>query len=139
MPALVVAAVRGYAGQLSDRPGRPPVAAAGMTLAAGSPGALALRGGTPTLVVTGALYSLGFGAARPALTAWAVDLVLPTERGKAMGTYDTALELGSAAGATGFGVAVSRSSFPAMFAVACALALLGGALGAARRVKEGRR
>jgi MFS family permease len=130
--ALVVAVARGWAGQVSDRIGRAPVAAAGLVLVAASLATLAAGGGLIALIVSGVLYGMGFGGAQPALMAWAVDLVTPAERGKAMGTYYTALELGIAAGAIGFGMVLSRSSFPIMFLAAGALALTGAALALAR-------
>jgi MFS family permease len=126
--ALVVAAVRGWAGQISDRLGRAPVAATGMGLVAASLVTLAAGGGSGALVAAGILYGLGFGAAQPALMAWTVDLVTPAERGKAMGTYYTALELGIAAGAIGFGVLLARSTFAAMFLAAAVLAATGAGL-----------
>ena len=128
--ASVVAAVRGYAGRLSDRLGRAPVSAAGMVLAGLATAALALRGGPLTLVLAGTLYGIGFGAAQPSLMAWTVDLVPPVERGKAMGTFFTAFELGIGAGAIGFGLVLGRAGFPSTFLAAGALALVGGALGA---------
>jgi len=130
--ALVVAVARGWAGLMSDRIGRAPVAAAGLVLVAASLATLAAGGGLMVLVLAGVLYGTGFGAAQPALMAWAVDLVTPAERGKAMGTYYTSLELGIAAGAIGFGMVLSRSSFPVMFLGAGALALTGAALALAR-------
>ncbi len=130
--ALVVALVRGYAGQLSDRLGRAPVVAAGMGLAALSLAILNAGGGPGALVTAGALYGLGFGAAQPALMAWTVDLVTPAERGLAMGTYYTALELGIAAGAIGFGMLLGRSGFSVTFLSGCALALAGGGLALTR-------
>ncbi|HET8578955.1 MAG TPA: MFS transporter [Methylomirabilota bacterium] len=126
--ALVVAVVRGWAGQVSDRLGRAPVAATGMGLIAASLVTLAAGGGFGALVAAGGLYGLGFGAAQPALMAWTVDLVRPTERGKAMGTYYTALELGIAAGAIGFGILLARSSFTVMFLAAAGLAGAGSGL-----------
>jgi MFS family permease len=130
--ALVVAVARGWAGQVSDRIGRAPVAAAGLVLVAASLATLAAGGGLIALIIAGVLYGMGFGAAQPALMAWAVDLVTPAERGKAMGTYYTALELGIASGAIGFGMVLSRSSFPLMFVAAAALALTGAALAVSR-------
>ena len=130
--ASVVAAVRGYAGQLSDRLGRAPVSAAGMVLAGLATAALALRGGPLTLVLAGTLYGIGLGAAQPSLMAWTVDLVPPVERGKAMGTFFTAFELGIGAGAIGFGIVLSHVGFPLMFLAAGALALAGGALALTR-------
>lgn len=125
--ALVVAAVRGYAGQLSDRIGRAAVTAAGMFLAGLAMAILALSAELTVLVLAGALYGIGFGAAQPALMAWTVDRVGPQERGKAMGTFYTALELGIGTGAIGFGLILSATGFPTVFAVAGGLALLGGA------------
>lgn len=134
--ALVVAGVRGYAGQLSDRIGRVPVAATGMALVAASLATLAAGGGLVALATAGVLYGFGFGTAQPALMAWTVDLVTPAERGKAMGTYYTALELGITSGAIGFGMGLPRSIFPIMFAAASALALLGGALALSRLARS---
>lgn len=126
--ALVAAALRGYAGLLSDWVGRAPVTAAGMLLAALAMATLALRGGLPALVLAGALYGVGFGAAQPSLMAWVADRVPAAERGKAMGTFFTALELGIGMGAIGFGIVLSAAGFAAMFLLAGALALAGGAL-----------
>jgi MFS family permease len=131
--AVVIAVVRGYAGQLSDRVGRAPVTAAGMALTAASLVALAAGAGPVSLALAGGLYGLGFGAAQPALMAWTVDLVPPGERGTAMGTYYTAVELGIAVGAIGFGVLLARSSYAAIFTAAAALALVGAALALRRR------
>ncbi|MFQ5830196.1 MAG: MFS transporter [Candidatus Methylomirabilia bacterium] len=131
--ALVVAAVRGFTGRLSDRMGRAPVTAAGMLLAALAMAGLALSGKLTALLLVGALYGIGFGAANPSLMAWTVDRVSAEERGKAMGTFYTAWELGIGTGAIGFGFLLSASSFPAMFAVAAGVALLGSAAAVAHR------
>lgn len=130
--ALVVALVRGYAGRLSDRLGRAPVTAAGMVLSGLGTAGIALSGEPLALVLSGVLYGIGFGAAQPSLMAWTADLVPPLERGKAMGTFFTAFELGIGVGATGFGLVLGRAGFPATFAVAGAVALVGGALSATR-------
>jgi len=126
--ALVVAAVRGRAGRLSDRHGRAPVAAVGLALAAAALGALALSRSAAGLVVAGALYGVGFGAAQPALMAWCVDRVAPGDRGRAMGTYYTALELGIAGGAMAAGLAVSAVGFAATFLAVAATAAAGALL-----------
>lgn len=130
--ALVVAAVRGYAGRLSDRIGRAPVTAAGMLLVGVAMGALALRAELTALLLAGALYGIGYGTAQPALMAWSVDRVPAEERGKAMGTFYTAFELGIETGAIGFGFLLSRVGYPLMFCLAGALALAGGVLAVAR-------
>ncbi len=130
--ALAVAGVRGYSGQLSDRIGRAPVTAAGMLLAGLAMAALVFGGQLLALVLTGTLYGIGLGAAQPALMAWTVDRVSPRQRGKAMGTFFTALELGIGTGAIGFGLVLGATDFPTMFGVAGGVALLGGAAALAR-------
>ena len=130
--ALVVAAVRGYAGQVSDRLGRAPVAAIGLVLTAAALAALAAGRGPWGLVLAGALHGLGFGTAQPPLMAWTVDLVPAPERGKAMGTYYTALELGIAAGAIGSGMMLPHAGFRLLFLLTAALPATGAALALAR-------
>ena len=130
--AAVIALVRGYAGLVSDRVGRAPVAAAGLVVAATALAVLALGGGIAALAAAGALYGAGLGATQPATMAWAADLVPPDERGKAMGTFYTAFELGIATGAIGFGAVLARSSFGVMFLTAAAVAVTGAALAVSR-------
>src|SRR5205814_607367 len=60
--ALVVTAVRGYAGHLSDRFGRVTVAAAGLGLAAAALAALAVASDASSLMAAGVIYGAGFGA-----------------------------------------------------------------------------
>jgi MFS family permease len=126
--ALVLTITRGPAGRLSDRFGRAPVAAAGLAVAAVALTVLALSEGARALAVVGALYGLAGGIAQPALVAWCVDLVAPAERGRAMGTFFTVLELGIAVGAMSSGVAVARWGFAATFLATAGVALVGALL-----------
>ncbi|MBI3634921.1 MAG: MFS transporter [Candidatus Rokubacteria bacterium] len=126
--ALVVAAVRGQAGRVSDRRGRAPVAAAGLALSAAALIALAGMQNLAGFTVAGALYGIGFGAAQPVLMAWCVDRVAPADRGRAMGTYFAALELGIAIGAVGAGLAVAAVGFAATFLTVGAVAAAGAVL-----------
>lgn len=130
--ALVIALARGYAGVISDRVGRAPVAAAGLVATAGALVVLAASHGVAAFGVAGALYGLGLGSSQPALTAWAVDLVGLEERGKAMGTYYAAYELGIASGAVGFGAVLAATSYPFMFLAAAGMALVAAVLAASR-------
>jgi MFS family permease len=130
--AAVIAVARGYAGLVSDRVGRAPVAAAGLVVAASAFAVLVPGGGMATLAAAGALYGLGLGATQPTTMAWAADLVSADERGKALGTFYAAFELGISSGAIGFGSLLARSSFPVMFTGAGAMALLGAALALSR-------
>ena len=61
--------------------------------------------------MAGAVYGLAYGIAQPALMAWCVDGAAPADRGRAMGTFYTALELGIAIGAMSSGLAVARWGF----------------------------
>jgi MFS family permease len=131
--ALVLTVTRGPAGRLSDRFGRAPIAATGLVLAAVALGVLALSEGGLTLAVVGALYGLASGIAQPALIAWCVDVVAPADRGRAMGTFFTALELGIAIGAMSSGLAVARWGFAATFLAAAGVALAGALLPLAGR------
>ena len=126
--ALVLTLTRGPAGRLSDRLGRPPAAAAGLGLAALALAVLALSEGALALAVVGALYGLAGGVAQPALIAWCVDVVAPADRGRAMGTFFTALELAIAIGAMSSGLAVARWGFAATFLATAVVALAGVAL-----------
>jgi MFS family permease len=131
--ALVVALVRGHAGRLSDRLGRAPVAAAGLVIAALALGVLAASSDATLLAVAGALYGVGFGTAQPALAAWCVDGAAAEDRGRAMGTYYTAMELGIAVGSAVLGLGVSVAGFGPTCGAAGAVALAGAALAATRR------
>jgi MFS family permease len=133
--ACAIILSRGIGGGLSDRVGRAPVAAVGTACVTAALGVVALGGGSWALVVSGLLYGIGLGAAHPALIAWCVDLATPTERGKVMGTFYTALELGIATGAIGAGFLVARTSYATLFLVSAgvALAASGLALGALAR------
>jgi MFS family permease len=131
--ALALTITRGPAGRLSDRFGRAPVAAAGLALAAVALAGLALSEGGLALAVVGALYGLAGGIAQPALVAWCVDVVAPADRGRAMGTFFTVLELGIAIGAMSSGVAVARWGFVTTFLATAGVALAGALLPLAGR------
>lgn len=126
--ALALTLARGPAGRLSDRQGRAPVAAAGLAVAAAALGVLALSEGPLALALGGALYGLAGGLAQPALVAWCVDAVAPADRGRAMGTFFTALELAIAIGAMSSGLAVARWGFTATFLALAGIALAGALL-----------
>lgn len=130
--ALAVAAVRGYAGRLSDRFGRVAVAVGGLMLTAAALVVQALTRGAASLVAAGALYGVGFGAATTALMALTVDVVDAANRGRAMGTYYTALELGIGLGALLAGFGVGAVGFAATFLTAAGAAFAGAVLALAR-------
>lgn len=126
--ALSLTAARGPAGRLSDRFGRRGVATAGLLLAALALVVLARSEDGLALAVSGALYGVAAGIAQPAVTAWCVDLAAPADRGRALGTFYTALELGIAIGAMASGVAVTQWGFAVTFLATAGVALVGAAL-----------
>jgi MFS family permease len=126
--ALTTTLARGPAGRISDRRGRPPVAAAGLALAGIGLVLLAFSRGVVGLGLAGAVYGMAYGTAQPALMAWCVDSAAPNDRGRAMGTFYTALEVGIAIGAMTAGLAVARWGFVTTFLATAAVALAGGAL-----------
>lgn len=125
--AVASVVVRGPAGQLSDRVGRRAVVAAALALAAASLFWLGLVRSPETLLGAAALYGLGFGAGQPALLAMTADRVTAEERGRAMGTFYTAWELGISGGSILLGFCAGWLGFGAMWWVAGAWAAAGAA------------
>jgi MFS family permease len=130
--AVTITLARGPAGRLSDRVGRPPVAGAGLVLTAAALVILALADDLAGLAAAGAVNGLAYGAAQPALAAWSVDRVAEGERGRAMGTYHSAFELGIIAGATSAGLAVAHWGFAGTFLATAAVAAVGAAVALTR-------
>lgn len=126
--ALALLAVRAQAGRLSDRHGRRVVVLPALAVVALALALLAAARSAWWVYGAGLLFGLGFGSAQPALMAWAADRVGPADRGKAIGTFYTAWELGIGAGAILFGLLLPRGGFDGLFGAAAAAALAGGAL-----------
>jgi predicted MFS family arabinose efflux permease len=134
--AVIVILSRWAAGGLSDRVGRPPVAAAGALCSAAALGVIVPASDAVSLALAGGLYGLGFGLTQPSLIAWCVDLVSPTERGRAMGTFYTALELGIATGAIGAGWVLAHTGYEAVFLMSAGIALAATVLALARATRS---
>jgi MFS family permease len=117
--------VRAKAGEISDRRGRAAVIVPGMIVTVLSFLVLGVTTGWIGVLAGGALLGLGFGSAQPALMALTTDRVAPAERGKAMGTFYTAWELGIASGAAGAGWLLNVTDFAALFLVGAAIPLGG--------------
>ena len=135
--ALTTTLARGPAGRLSDRRGRPAVAATGLVFAGLALVLLALSQGVVGLAAAGAFYGLAYGVAQPALMAWCVDGAAPGDRGRAMGTFYTALEVGIAIGSMTSGLAVARWGFVTTFLATAGIAWAGAALALFGRLPSG--
>ena len=131
--AVMIALTRGPAGRLSDRVGRAPVAATGLLLAAAALLALTFSETARGLTAAGAVYGVAYGATQPALMAWCVDDVSEHDRGRAMATFYSALEIGIAIGAMSSGLAVVRWGFTTTFVATAGIAATGAALTLLRR------
>ena len=135
--AAAMLLVRSKAGGISDRRGRAAVILPGMAIAAVSLVVLGVASGPAGILAGGAIFGIAFGMAQPTLMALVVDRVSPAERGKAMGTFYTAWELGIAAGAAGSGWLLNSIDFGTLFLVAAAAPIAGAFL--ALRARASRR
>jgi MFS family permease len=126
--ALAVLAVRAKAGRISDVMGRAAVIIPGMVVAAVAFFILGLTGGPLGVLVGAAVYGLAFGSVLPVLMALTADRTERVERGKAMGTFYTAWELGVSLGGTGSGLLLRVGDFPLMLLVCAAFPAAGALL-----------
>ena len=126
--AVAMLLVRAHAGRFSDRYGRAVVILPGMLLASVAYVVLGLTTGVVGVLGGGVIYGLAFGGVQPALMALTADRVPPPERGKAMGTFYFAWELGIATGSTGAGLLLSLIDFPVMLLAYAAVPLVGAVL-----------
>ncbi|HEX7513156.1 MAG TPA: MFS transporter [Candidatus Methylomirabilis sp.] len=135
--AAAMLLVRSKAGEISDRRGRAAVILPGMVITAVSLVALGLTSGPTGVLLGAAVFGVGFGCVQPALTALTADRVAVEERGKSMGTFYTAWELGIAAGAVGSGWILNITNFSVVLMICAVAALIGAAL--SLRVRPARR
>jgi len=127
--ALAVLLVRAQAGSVSDRCGRATVIIPGLAAAGVAFAILGLTSDRIWLLVGAAVYGLGFGSVQPALMALTADRVPLEERGKAMGTFYVAWELGITAGSTGAGLLLRVIDFPLTLLASSFIPMIGAILG----------
>ena len=126
--SVVVLVLRGPLGRMSDRRGRVAVVAPGLSVTFVALLVLSQAQSTTTMLVVAVLYAVGVGAAQPTLMAMTVDRAGPQERGAAMGTYTTAMDLGIGVGSVVWGVVAQSLGFGAMYVAAGLMGLVGVAL-----------
>jgi MFS family permease len=134
--SMVVLVLRGPLGRVSDKRGRVAIVAPGLLFTFVALLVLSQAESTVVLLVVAVLYAIGVGAAQPTLMAMTVDRALPQERGAAMGTFTTAMDLGIGIGSIVWGMTAEAFGFPAMYVAASLMGLVGAALllaGAAHR------
>ncbi|ASZ10410.1 MFS transporter [Chitinophaga pendula] len=91
--------VRLVAGKMSDRYGRVPMLKISATLMAVSMFMMAVTTSPAMLMASAVVYGISLGINSPAVTAWTIDLGLPTHRGRALASMYIALEAGIGLGA----------------------------------------
>jgi MFS family permease len=120
--------VRSKAGELSDRRGRAAVILPGMLVAAAALVVLALASGPIGVLAAGVVFGIGFGSVQPALMALTTDRVAEADRGKAMGTFFTAWEMGIALGAATAGWLLTHTDFTVLLIAGAGLPVAGAVL-----------
>ena len=115
--AVCAMLVRIALGGLGDRLGRMRVAKGAILLYVTAPFALIWLDYFG-LLLTGGLLGLAHGVFHPALNAVAVGYALDSERGKAMGAYHGAFNIGFFAGSFLLGYVVMATSYPTIFSIA---------------------
>lgn len=134
--AVTVIATRFVAGRLTDRYGRIVVAAPGLVLVAAAMFVEAAASGLGMLLASAVLFGVGFGCLFPSLMAYTVDRVPANERGSAMATYTSAIDLAIGIGSPLLGVIKGAAGYPTVYAVSGAVAAFGVVIlivGTARR------
>jgi MFS family permease len=137
--SVVVLVLRGPLGRLSDRRGRVAVVAPGLLFTFVALLVLSRAESMAALLVVAVLYAIGVGAAQPTLMAMTVDRAKPQERGAAMGTFTTAMDLGIGIGSIVWGVTAEAFGFPTMYVAASLMGLVGVALLLGGTIRRGRR
>jgi MFS family permease len=89
------------------------------------------------MIVSALIYGVGFGAGPPPLMAMTTDRVPVAERGRAMGTFFVAWELGIFGGSVLMGVLAASFGYVAMWWIAAGVAWA-GALIASRHISRPR-
>jgi MFS family permease len=119
-------------GWASDRVGRTAVIVPGLLLLAAGVAMLPLLSGW-AILASALVVGLGQGSAQPTIFALAVDRVDPADRGVALGTVGTLLELGIGAGSIAAGLIAEAAGLATMFAALAVAPLAAAALALARR------
>jgi MFS family permease len=123
--AVAIFATRPFIGRLSDRVERRRLVGPVLLVAAAGVGLLA--GGTtlPIALTSAVLFGIGFGAFNPLATAIVVDRTPLVERGRALATFTSSIDIGIAAGSTVLGLVAVSFGLSAVFIGACVSIVLG--------------
>ena len=115
-------------GRWADSTDRRRVVAAGLLVLGLALLILGQAAGMPQMLACAVLLGIGMALTYTALGALIVELVPTLQRGLAMGMYNSCIYLGMMAGSAGLGLALKRIGYPAGFALAGGVALVGLAI-----------
>jgi MFS family permease len=115
--------VRPFIGRLSDRVGRRPVIACGLTLCSTAVFALSRASSLPPVVATIVVYAMGVAITTAATSAYITDLTRQARYGVAHGVFGTIYDVGDALGPISAGVLVTAAGYATMFQVMAAVTL----------------
>jgi len=117
--------IRLMAGEWSDRYGRVKIVVIGCLVLFVSMFILAFSNEIVSYLISSVCFGIAFGLLSPSVFAWAVDLSLPGQKGKAVGTLFIFMELGIIIGSSVGGLVYQNntSNFIIVFLICAALAL----------------
>ncbi len=122
--ALVILVTRPVAGRLGDRLGHRRVFLPCLLLISLGLGLLAAGGTRTSMIVSAAVFGLGFGTAYPVYVGYVMRDVSPARRGAAFGAILAAFDTGIGTGSTSMGWVIQRYGFQFAFAMAAAISAL---------------
>lgn len=123
--AIAILVSRPFIGRLSDRIDRRRMVGPIMVIAAAGVGLLAWGPSLPIAVVAAVLFGIGFGAFNPIATAIVVDRTPVVDRGRALATFTSSIDIGVAVGSTALGLVAVSLGLSAVFIGASISMLLG--------------
>jgi MFS family permease len=122
--AVVILLTRPLLGRVADRIGYRRVFVPCLVLIAAGLAVLPFADTRAALMLSAAIFGVGFGTAYPVFAAYATREVGPDRRGAAFGAILAAFDTGIGAGSTTLGWIIGRAGFAPAFAVAACLAAL---------------
>ncbi|MDO8688633.1 MAG: MFS transporter [Dehalococcoidia bacterium] len=120
---LIIA--RPLGGKIADMAGRTAAIIPGMVAMVIALALLAFASDLPHLLLTAALYGIGFAFVNPPLMAMTADRAAPEQRGAAMGTFSAAYDLGMGIGAIALGFLLEKTSFQVLYLTTAGIAVAG--------------
>ena len=123
--AIVMTVSRPFIGMLTDRVARHAVAIPLMAICAAGVGILSISPGLPVVIGSAIICGIGFGSLQPTLLALVVDLTHPRERGAALATFMSSIDIGIAVGSMVLGLVAQVAGYSSVFSISGIVIVLG--------------